>query len=62
MKAMTAKDSTKDLEKVGDIEAIWDAAMRFLAERHGIEYIPFPSNGIGYADTAPLIGDLTKDL
>jgi hypothetical protein len=36
------KESTTELEKVGEIERVWDIVMRFLGENHGIEYIDFP--------------------
>lgn len=57
MKAMTAKTSTTELAKIGEIGAIWDTVMRFLAEKHGVEYIPFPSHALGHADTAPMHKD-----
>ena len=61
MRAMTAKSSTTKLEKAdGEIEKIWDTAMRFLAEKHHLEYIPFPSNVLGYSETAPLVTDQPK--
>ena len=34
--------STTQLEKLGEIEEVYDTIMRTLGERHGIEYIPFP--------------------
>src|SRR5437868_4761546 len=55
MKAMTTKTSTTELDKVGEIEAIWETMMRFLMEKHHIEYIDFPSEAPGFADTAPLL-------
>lgn len=61
MRAMTTKNSTTELEKAdGEIEEIWNTAMRFLSERHHLEYIPFPSNQLGYAETAPLITEQPK--
>lgn len=54
MRAMTTKSSTTELEKVGEIEAIWETVMRFLMEKHHIEYIPFPSHELGFWGTAPL--------
>jgi len=54
MKAMTSKDSTKELEKSGEIEQVWETVMRFLMEEHHIEYISFPSYEPGYAETAPI--------
>ena len=42
MKLMTSKESTTKLEKIGEIEQVWDTVMRFLGENHHIEYIPFP--------------------
>lgn len=58
MKAMTTKSSTTTLSKIGEIEAIWDTVMRFLMEKHHIEYIPFPSEALGHADTAPMHKDV----
>lgn len=47
MKAMTGKQSTTELTKTGgEIEKVWDTLMRELGEKHGIEYIPFPSEAI----------------
>ena len=57
MKAMTQKSSTTELEKQGDIEAIWEVLMRHLMEKHHVEYIEFPSMEPGYAQTAPLKKD-----
>lgn len=57
LKAMFGKDHTADMEKNGEIEAVWETMMRFLMEKHYIEYIPFPSMPPGYADTAPLKSD-----
>ncbi len=42
-KAMTGKKSTTELAKIGELEEIWDVIMRHLGEKHGVEYIPFPS-------------------
>lgn len=44
MKAMTSKQSTTKLAKVGEIEEIWEVIMRHLGQNHGIEYIPFPND------------------
>lgn len=45
MKAMTGKESTTKLSKTeGEIDVIHKQIMQWLGERHGIEYIPFPSN------------------
>jgi hypothetical protein len=41
-KIMYSKESTTELEKIGEIEKIWDTLMRHLGEKYGIEYIPFP--------------------
>lgn len=57
MAAMMDKASTTELEKQGEIEQVWDTLFRHLGEKHGIEYIPFPSMDPGYADTAPLHKD-----
>lgn len=42
METMTQKKSTTELEKIGEINEVWDVVMRFLGENHGVEYIPFP--------------------
>ena len=44
MKLMTGKDSTKQLDKLNEIDGIWDTVMRFLGQNHRVEYIPFPVN------------------
>ena len=41
-KALYGKNSTTQLDKIGEIENIHDTIMRTLGERHGIEYIDFP--------------------
>lgn len=41
-KVMTGKSSTTQLDKIEPGE-IWDVIMRHLGEKHGVEYIPFPS-------------------
>lgn len=41
-KVMTSKKSTNELNKVGEIDEIWDVMMRHLMETQHIEYIPFP--------------------
>lgn len=41
-KAMYNKHSTTELDKVKEIEHIWDTLMRHLAEKFHLEYIPFP--------------------
>ena len=47
MHLMTGKESTKDLTKTGgEIEQIWNTLMRELGEKHGIEFIPFPSDNM----------------
>ena len=51
MKAMTSKESTTELAKLGEIEGVWDTVMRFLGQNHGLDYIPFPSNA---GNIAPL--------
>ena len=44
MKIMTGKTSTTALGKTdGEIEKIWDTVMRFLGEKHHVDYVPFPS-------------------
>jgi len=54
MQAMYDKRSTTELEKQEEPGAVWETMMRFLMEKHHIEYIPFPSHGPGYHDKAPL--------
>lgn len=44
LKALYHKDSTKELEKLGEIEKLHDVIMRELGEKHGIEYHPFPND------------------
>jgi hypothetical protein len=56
MKTMTGKDSTTELNKLVEIDKIWDTVMRFLGQNHGIEYIPFPND----PNPAPLIKDYEK--
>lgn len=47
MKARTGKTSTTQLSKTnGEIDEIWDIIMRTLGEKHGIEYIDFPSEEV----------------
>ncbi len=53
MQAMYAKQSTKELEKAEEPGAVWETMMRFLMEKHHIEYIPFPSYETPYEE-APL--------
>lgn len=44
MKAKTGKESTRELDKTsGEIDEIHDIIMRTLGQKHGVEYIPFPS-------------------
>lgn len=47
MKIMTNKKSTKELAKTGEMDEIWDTMMRFLGEKHQVEYIKFPSKQNG---------------
>jgi len=46
MKALYQKDSTTQLKKQKEIDRIHEIIMRELGEKHGIEYIPFPSKTI----------------
>ena len=39
---MTNKRSTTELDKVKEIDDIWEVIMRFLMEHHHVDYIPFP--------------------
>lgn len=50
MEKMFIKKSTTKLEKLREIEKIWDVIMRHLGEKFGIEYIQFPSTEWGKAD------------
>lgn len=44
MKSITGKESTTELKKAdGEIKTIWNTLLRELGEKHGIEYIRFPS-------------------
>lgn len=40
--AMTQKESTTELDKHMEIDAIHSTLMRHLGEKFGIDYIPFP--------------------
>ncbi|MEK7992869.1 MAG: hypothetical protein AAB403_03595 [Planctomycetota bacterium] len=60
MRAMTTKASTTELSKIGEMDAVWETVMRHLGQKFGVEYIPFPSEALGYADTAPLRKDRPK--
>ena len=42
-KMMYGKESTTELEKQVEIDKIHEQLMHLLGEKHGIEYIPFPS-------------------
>ena len=42
-KAMFSKKSTTELDKVSEIDEVWEVLMRHLGEKHGIEYIEFPN-------------------
>lgn len=52
--AMYQKKSTTELAKQEEIDSIHKTLMRHLGEKFGVQYIPFPSNGVGYWDKAPL--------
>ena len=54
LKAMYQKEHTAEMEKTEEIEAVWETLMRFLMEKHHIEYVDFPSHELGYWETAPL--------
>ncbi len=56
-KAMFGTQSTRQLEKQGQIDKIHEVIMREMGEHHGIEYIPWPSHKVGYWDSAPMIGE-----
>lgn len=43
MKAMFRKESTTELDKVSEINEVWDVLMKLLGEKFEVEYIPFPS-------------------
>ena len=57
MTAMTQKKSTTELEKTGEIDEVWDTLLRHLGEKFGVEYIPLPSQELGYADSALMINE-----
>ena len=42
MKTMYSKESTTELSKLEEIDAVWDTMMRFLGQNHHLEYIEFP--------------------
>ena len=42
MKALTSKESTTELNKHEEINLAWETMMRFLMEKHHIEYVEFP--------------------
>lgn len=42
-KMMYGKESTTELEKQVEIDKIHEQLMHLLGEKHGVEYIPFPS-------------------
>lgn len=43
-KALFAKESTTELDKVKELDRIHEVLMRHLGEKFEVEYIPFPSN------------------
>lgn len=53
-KAMYGTDSTTELNKQEQITKIHEVIMRELGEKHGVEFIPFPSHDLNYWDSAPL--------
>ena len=53
-KALYGKQSTRDLEKVGEIEELVEHLNRFFADNFHLEGIALPSNEIGYWESAPL--------
>lgn len=57
--AMYQKHSTTDLNKQEEISEIHATLMRHLAEKFGVEYIPFPSHEPGYWDSAPMKSRIT---
>ena len=58
MKLAVGKQSTRELDKVGEIERVWDVVMRHLSQNHHIEYIPFPNNqSVGLAQMENLTND-----
>lgn len=54
-KAIVRKKSTTELEKVGDIDPVYDHLNRHLGEIFGV-HVEWPSHEIPY-DEAPLKGD-----
>ncbi len=55
-KAIVRKESTKDLEKAGDIDPVFDHLNRHLGEKFGV-HVDWPSYEASY-DDAPLKTDL----
>jgi hypothetical protein len=41
-RALFKKDSTRDLRKLEEIDLVHTVLMRELAEKHSVEFIPFP--------------------
>lgn len=50
-RAILGKESTKDLEKVEDIDLVYSHLNRHLGEKFGI-HVAFPSHEAGYYDKA----------
>ncbi len=42
-RTILGKESTKDLDKVSDIDEVWETLNRFIGERFGI-HVPFPDD------------------
>jgi hypothetical protein len=62
MELATGKESTTDLAKVGEIEKVWDTMFRFLGEKHGVEYIPFPNDNSKNVSAVSVIDYPVNDL
>jgi len=60
MKALYAKASTRDLEKVGEIDDMVNHLNRFFAERFGLEGIDLPSHELNYWNNAPMHEDAER--
>lgn len=46
MKQKFGYESTTELKKIGEIDAIHEDLMRMLGEGHQVEYLPFPHNEV----------------
>ena len=58
MQALTGKTSTTEMDKLEDINSVYDHLNRHISERFGIEVPPWPSDG---DDVAPLKNKYEKN-